>query len=220
MVLKDVEPHFDPEVKDLVNGSCPKCGGNKIAFTNKFHRNGKSLGVFCHECGYGKELVSLKEHVEDNTSMLRVIINNKNTNLVVDEFSYDEQYLYLTAHPKPLDFCDLFDEVLDEDNRHVKRLHNKITKLFYTEFDSDLVAIHKISVDNGMLMLLLLPFTRDKVNDYMRDVETVRGMVCRAFNISENFVYVLTLNNVTLETLVQVNVQLLNTPNWKTVGTL
>ena len=158
---------FDKEIREIVNGVCPQCGSEEVFIVRKSNRQGWCATAICHKCGYQKNLLSFDQHVDTETTLLKVTINGKPTNLVVDEFNINEETLDLSAHTRPLTIHDLKMKIIHDDTSHKKRICNQLKKIITNGFngrESKRPDIQDITFSRGYISLIVEQKTCNQID--------------------------------------------------------
>ena len=157
---------FDKEVREMVNGLCPQCGSSDVFIVRKSNRQGYCATAICHKCGYQKNILSYDQHIDTETSLLKVTINGKPTNLVVDEFNINEETLDLLAHTRPLTLHDLKMKIIHDDTNHKKRICNQLRKIItngITEAGKH-IDLQDITYSRGYISLIVNQKTCNQID--------------------------------------------------------
>ena len=179
---EDITTQFDREARQMINGHCPQCESKDIHIVRKTTRKGHDTSVICHRCGYIKSILGHENYLKTDETCLKVRINGKPTNLIVDHYSIENDTVELSAHTKPLEFPDLINTIKNPYSTHKKRTINQITKIINNQL-TDKHELISLNYDNAYLSIIM-NYHADSECDY-------REIFSKVLNIPDHMILIL-----------------------------
>ena len=139
-------------VLSMLKGKCPLCGTeNNIGLSKVTRKTGYKYIIRCNHCGYGKDIVKYLSESCPNEPFREVVINGRETNLVVDEEESNQRVLSLIVHKKPLCFKDLLEDI--RKGNHLKSCENSIFKLL-SENEQIMSDVQNIGIRKKFILII------------------------------------------------------------------
>ena len=133
---------------------CPYCHGEDIGLIKSVNRKGYAYKLVCNQCGYMVNILNHKQDIPVEESLLNVFINNKETNLVVDDYVVDKNNIELTVHRKEPSFKDMLKYIINEHKYpHHKRTMNKLNKIIRNQNNDFNYVFEVVDINNANVFI-------------------------------------------------------------------